>query len=226
MQEKYYQNKLYPFQNEVLHFIQETNTSFYLTGGTALSRCYLTHRYSDDLDFFVNANLEFKKESTLIIDRLKEIPRWAVKIGMVSDSYIRLVLEKKKVFLKIDFVNDVKYHKGDIQNHTLFHQMDNWCNILSNKLCALSRMDVKDIVDILFIAKKYEFNWREVFQDAKEKDLWAEPLETCKILTGFPKELLTTVKWISPVNLEMVSNDIATLHNDIFLGQKNSLSVE
>ena len=56
---------------------------------------------------------------------------------------------------KILFVNDVKYHKGDIQNHALFHQIDNWCNILSNKLCALSRMDVKDIVDILFIAKKF-----------------------------------------------------------------------
>jgi len=210
----------------VLHLIQEINSSFYLTGGTALSRFYLNHRYSDDLDFFVNANPEFKKESTLIIDGLKENSRWVVKIGMVSDSFIRLVLEKKKIFLKIDFVNDVKYHKGDIQNHTLFHKIDNWCNILSNKLCALSRMDVKDIVDILFIAKKYEFNWSEVFQDAKEKDLWAEPLETCKILKGFPKELLNSVKWISPVNVEMLNDDIALLHNDIFFGQKNSLYSE
>ena len=210
----------------MLHLIQEINSSFYLTGGTALSRCYLNHRYSDDLDFFVNANSEFKKESTLIINGLKENFRWVVKIGLVSDSFIRLVLEKKKIFLKIDFVNDVKYHKGDIKNHALFHRIDNWCNILSNKLCALSRMDVKDIVDILFIAKKYEFNWSEVFQDAKEKDLWAEPLETCKILKGFPKESLNSVKWISPVNVEMLNDDIALLHNDIFLGQKNSLCSE
>ncbi|MDR2095073.1 MAG: nucleotidyl transferase AbiEii/AbiGii toxin family protein [Treponema sp.] len=27
-------------------------THFFLTGGTALSRAYYPHRYSDDLDFF------------------------------------------------------------------------------------------------------------------------------------------------------------------------------
>jgi len=26
---------------------------FYLSGGTALSACYLKHRFSDDLDFFI-----------------------------------------------------------------------------------------------------------------------------------------------------------------------------
>nr|NJM02519.1 hypothetical protein [Desulfobacula sp.] len=30
---KYYLNKLYPFQDEVLKFIQTGNTNFYLTGG-------------------------------------------------------------------------------------------------------------------------------------------------------------------------------------------------
>jgi predicted nucleotidyltransferase component of viral defense system len=36
---------------------------FYLTGGTALSRAYLNHRYSDDLDFFVNAVNDFETRS-------------------------------------------------------------------------------------------------------------------------------------------------------------------
>ena len=52
MQEKYYQDKIYPFQDEVLRAIQDLDVDFYLTGGTVLSRCYLKHRYSDDLDFF------------------------------------------------------------------------------------------------------------------------------------------------------------------------------
>jgi len=38
-------------------------------------------------------------------------------------------------FSVIKIQNDVKYHKGAIQNHALFHQIDNLCNILSNKLC-------------------------------------------------------------------------------------------
>ncbi|MFH1146292.1 MAG: nucleotidyl transferase AbiEii/AbiGii toxin family protein [Pseudomonadota bacterium] len=32
---------------------------FYLTGGTALSRHYFAHRYSDNLDLFVNKDPDF-----------------------------------------------------------------------------------------------------------------------------------------------------------------------
>ncbi len=42
---------LYPFQDEVLNIINRVETGLYLTGGTAASRGYLDHRYSDDLDF-------------------------------------------------------------------------------------------------------------------------------------------------------------------------------
>jgi len=125
--------------------------------------------------------------------------------------------------LKIDFINDVKFYKGTFENHTLFHQIDNWCNILSNKLCALNRMDVKDIVDILFIAKNYKFQWDEIFKDAREKDLWVEPLEACKIVKEFPKKLLSSVKWIPKVDMQMLSNSIDLIHDDIFFGRENSL---
>ena len=54
MQKMSYQNKFYFFQDQVLKAFESLELDFYLTGGTALSRCYLNHRYSDDLDFFVN----------------------------------------------------------------------------------------------------------------------------------------------------------------------------
>jgi len=210
-------------QAGVLQLVQEINSPFYLTGGTALSRFYLHHRYSDDLDLFVNANPDFKNHTELIIESLKENSKWIVEIGTVSDSFVRLVLEKEGVFLKIDFVNDVKYHKGDFENSALFHRIDNWCNILSNKLCSLSRMDVKDIVDILFIAEKYKFHWDTIFKDAKEKDLWADPLEAFKIIKEFPKDLLRSVKWISKVEIEKIGKSIELLKDDIFFGRENSL---
>ncbi len=43
---------LYRLQDEVLAELVTLGTGFYLGGGTALSRFYLQHRYSDDLDFF------------------------------------------------------------------------------------------------------------------------------------------------------------------------------
>ena len=54
MQNKFYSTILYPFQNEILTLIEKAESDFYLTGGTALGRCYLNHRYSDDIDLFLN----------------------------------------------------------------------------------------------------------------------------------------------------------------------------
>jgi predicted nucleotidyltransferase component of viral defense system len=54
MPDKSYYNRLYAFPDEIMKIIQRQGVHFYLTGGTALSRCYLNHRYSDDPDFFIN----------------------------------------------------------------------------------------------------------------------------------------------------------------------------
>jgi hypothetical protein len=74
------------------------------------------------------------------------------------------------------------------------HRVDNWRNILSNKLCFLTRMEFKDIVDILFIVKKYDFHWENIVEEAREKDSWVEPLNVCKIISGFPSEFLHKIK--------------------------------
>jgi hypothetical protein len=39
--------------------VKKLNQPFYLTGGTALSRHYFNHRFSDDLDLFVNNDANF-----------------------------------------------------------------------------------------------------------------------------------------------------------------------
>ncbi|MBS1681024.1 MAG: nucleotidyl transferase AbiEii/AbiGii toxin family protein [Bacteroidetes bacterium] len=62
MQDTYYSDKLYPLQDEILRIVESVNSIFYMTGGTVLSRAYLHHRYSDDLDFFVNQKSDFLKE--------------------------------------------------------------------------------------------------------------------------------------------------------------------
>lgn len=97
----------FPVQNKVLHLIQEMKVPFYLTGGTALSRCYLHHRYSDDLALFVNADPDFKIHCNKIINCLKEIPGWRMEVGTVAETFVRLMLEKGGTLLKVDFVNDV-----------------------------------------------------------------------------------------------------------------------
>ncbi len=54
-----YFKRLYPLQDAVLDAFGKVETGFYLTGGTAASRGYLNHRFSDDLDLFVNDDSRF-----------------------------------------------------------------------------------------------------------------------------------------------------------------------
>ena len=73
MRDDYYQNTLYPLQDKILEIVGKLPVGFYLTGGTALSRAYLHHRYSDDLDFFVNNVPDFKSQVNIIIKALADL---------------------------------------------------------------------------------------------------------------------------------------------------------
>ena len=65
MYETQYLDKLYPLQDKVMKIFSDEKVKHYLTGGTVLSRFHFQHRYSDDLDFFMNMDIGFAKESDL-----------------------------------------------------------------------------------------------------------------------------------------------------------------
>ena len=222
MPAKYYRDKLYPFQDQVLKLIQELDVGFYLTGGTALGRCFLNHRYSDDLDLFVNADERFRAQCNLVLGKLTE-SKIAFEVGVASESFVRLMLKERNTILKLDFVNDVAFRWGTVSQTSIFKRVDNWRNILSNKLCAMSRLEAKDIVDILFIAFEYEFNWEDIFEEAGQKDIWVNPLEISKIMESFPTARLREIKWTKQVKQAELGSEIEQLRNDLFYGNSNSL---
>jgi len=60
--ERFYEESLYPLQNGILRTLAPVCGSVLsLTGGTALSRIYFHHRYSDDLDLFGNSVEHFNE---------------------------------------------------------------------------------------------------------------------------------------------------------------------
>ena len=59
-------NDIYRLQDKVLNKLTGRYGNLYLTGGSALGRFYLNHRYSDDLDLFTNADPDFGKYTTAI----------------------------------------------------------------------------------------------------------------------------------------------------------------
>lgn len=66
----YYVANLYKLQDGILNIIRKLNVPFYLTGGTALSRGYYNYRFSDDLDFFLNADENFSKYADIVLSEL------------------------------------------------------------------------------------------------------------------------------------------------------------
>ena len=224
MPEEYYLNKLYPFQDEILREIQGMDVDFYLSGGTALSRCFLEHRYSDDLDLFLNDHPDFKKQCETVVTYLKKI-FFQCTVSITSESFLRIFLNKNQLILKIDFINDVPFHFGNLERCDFFGNVDNWRNILSNKICALSRMEPKDYADILFIAKKFSFSWEDIIEEAKNKDLWVEPIEVSRTIKEFPVELLTPIKWITQPDLKQAQVSLLLISEDILKGKQNSLIV-
>ncbi len=135
---------------------------------------------------------------------------------------MRVLARRDEALLKIDFVNDVAFHYGDFQEAAFYPRIDHWRNILSNKLCALSRREPKDIADILFIAGRFAFSWPEVFHEARQKDLWVDPIEVSRIINEFLVELLGGIKWVKKFEIKAFAVSLQELHLDILHGRNNS----
>ena len=165
MHADYYRNILYPLQDKVLRLIESLPVEFYLTGGTALGRAYFNHRYSDDLDFFVNGLPDFKDQVNLIIKQLKATGL-NFETSVADEGFARIFIFDPDCTLKLDFVNDVAFRSGTSVATGIFKRTDNLSNILSNKITALSRYSPKDLVDIVFISENLAFNWEKILSDA------------------------------------------------------------
>lgn len=155
--------------------MQKAETPFFLTGGTALSRYYTHHRYSDDIDFFVIDDPDYAKHVNTILQRLIEaenagifrIDRTTLNKGKAYTQFFITDIEQNEIELKVEFINDVAAHYGSITNDPVLGRIDSLRNILSNKLTALFRCEPKDVVDIHAISLQQSFNWREIVKEAK-----------------------------------------------------------
>src|SRR4030042_5868977 len=90
MPKVFYSAKLYPFMDRVLALIRQADTAFYLTGGTALGRHYLHHRYSDDLDLFVNAAGDFREQVKKAMEALRR-GGIALEPGTAAETFVGIL---------------------------------------------------------------------------------------------------------------------------------------
>lgn len=225
MSEKDYR-KLYRTQDKIFLALKPVLSSFYLTGGTALGRFYLNHRFSEDLDFFINKSDTFqpliKNIEKVLISNFSVLKHQSV----VYEDFVRYYIEDKEVVLKVEFVNDIAYRSG-VPNKYRYGFIDTPLNILANKLTAIvGRDEPKDVFDICVLSQNYRFNWLEVFSEAKNKAIINE-IGVEQRIKSFPVQLFQKVDWhILPVNMDLLNKTIQTIANDFLLGSENSLGAD
>lgn len=209
MPAEFYNKVLYPIQDRAI--IAFKDSAFYLTGGTTLSRGYYNHRFSDDLDYFLNDHPDFNTIAERCIKQLSEIFN-DVKVVMSYERYLRVFVADRQ--LKIEMVNDVPSHIGDKVSHPVLGLMDSKENILANKVTAIvDRSMPKDMADIFFLLKD-GLSLKQALIDAHSKAAGIAPLYIAKIIAEYDYSLLDTeIKWITPVP----SGEIKRFLSDIAL---------
>ena len=230
--EKYYEKSLYPLQDGVLNIVQNAKTPFFLTGGTALSRHYTHHRYSDNLDFSVINDPEYARNVNIILQKMIEaensgichLDRTSLNKGNAYTQLFVTGVKEDATELKVEFINDVAAHYGSITCDPILGRVDSLRNILSNKLTALFRSEPKDVVDIHAIARQRKYNWKDIVTEAKNKEVGAEPEILHDILKSFPMKYLNTIKWIAKPDTDTFKHEIQTIADDILYGRSNSLA--
>jgi hypothetical protein len=212
----FYSGILYPFQNQVIKVVTETDTEFYLTGGTAASRGYLEHRYSDDLDYFVNDDNHFNLWVERIIQSLSR--SWKCDVLQKEERFTRLNLVQKDFSLKIEMINDVPARVGEVRNHPLLGRLDSAENILANKVTALlAREEPKDLADVWGFCCKLKLSLESAITDAQSKAAGVFPADLARVLLSVEKADWESIRWIQAPPAEAFISQLSKLGEDLLL---------
>jgi predicted nucleotidyltransferase component of viral defense system len=206
-----------------MNTISKCGVQFFLTGGTALSRAYYNHRYSDDLDFFVNDDDDYPAQVKEIFLKLKEDHfYWDPVVDFISNknfTSFKVGWDKSDTLLKLDFVNDTASHFGDIVKTELFVRTDSIRNMLSNKLTALFRFAAKDVTDIREFALHEKIDWGQAINDARKKEAGLEVPVICDILQGMPQSEFETITWTKKPSWQEFRSDIDRIVLEMISGE-------
>lgn len=214
----FYYDSLYPFQDAVLKVIRSVDTGLYLTGGTAASRVYLQHRFSDDLDLFVSDDDRFEIWVDRIIHALVHSGDWQSQVLLREERFRRLNLLRDDISLKIEMINDVPARVGVVVDHPIFGCVDTAENILANKVTALlDREEPKDFADIWGFCTKMRLSLQEAITNAESKAAGVFPADLARLLCTVTEADWKAVRWVSPPRLRDYLSDLNALGEKLIL---------
>lgn len=174
--------------------------NFYLTGGTALAAFYLHHRYSEDLDFFSEKEIDFLNLDVAIKKMGENL---SVEKVDFQQSFNRnlFFLHFRGEVLKTEFTYFPfpRIEKGNAENGVV---IDSLLDIAVNKLFTIyQRVQARDYIDLYLIVKQKKITIADLIAKAKIKFDWhIDPLQlgTQFIKAAEAKDYPRMIKEISP----------------------------
>jgi Nucleotidyl transferase AbiEii toxin, Type IV TA system len=161
----YYEGSLYPLQDRVLAVAATYGEALVLTGGTALARLYLHHRYSDDIDLFTLEG----HAGTLGRDFANALVSAGLSVEPVTESvaFMRMWAGDGENRIQVDVAPDSPRLEAPAPSALGVHA-HGARDIAANKIAAFEdRSEVKDAVDLYHLMRR--FRWTDVFTDAETK---------------------------------------------------------
>lgn len=151
--------------------------SFYLTGGTALSEFYLHHRYSEDLDFFSEQEVD-PEGIFVVLSTLKE--KLGIRAIDAQQSFNRnlFFLKFSDGVVKTEFTY---FPFPQIEQAVLQQglRIDSIEDIAVNKLFTIyQRTKARDYIDLYCICQDHGFTISDLRKKARIKfDVHVDPLQ-------------------------------------------------
>ena len=205
-------------QDQILGSIRMLETCFYLTGGTAASRGYLNHRFSDDLDLFVNDDKRFGLWTERLIHDLSHHENRELSVLLKEERFARLEVAAGKVTMKIELVNDVPAHVGEVIEHSTLGRMDAAENILANKITAvIDRNEPKDLADIWGFCCRGGLLLSSAIENAQSKAAGVFPADLARVLCSATRADWDLVRWIQAPPWKQFLEDLVKLGESLIL---------
>jgi predicted nucleotidyltransferase component of viral defense system len=165
-----------PNQEKFLNFVTSVPTlvdNFYFTGGTALAKYYLSHRFSEDLDFFSQEEVEPDKIVPFIHQAKEGLGFRRFDFQQAFNRNIFQLIFPKSKFLKVEFtyfpfeqINKPKSVDG--------LPVDSLLDIAVNKVFTIAQKprgrDYFDLYTILH--KQKDWNIYDLLKKARAKFDW------------------------------------------------------
>jgi predicted nucleotidyltransferase component of viral defense system len=151
---------------------------FYLTGGTALAAFYLFHRYSEDLDFFSEKEVESVEVISFVLSLRKGLK--------FKKAEFQTRLNRQLVFLSFPGEKELKveftYYPGPpLEKRKRFHGVwvDSLLDIAVNKAFTIAQnARTRDFIDLYLIWKRTGWEFQSLLKKGRAKfDVYVDPIQ-------------------------------------------------